>query len=295
VPRKPRLHVAGGLYHVILRGNGRRAIFFDAEDRERWESLLADGLCRYGHRVHAYCWMTNHIHMAVQCRTEPVSKLIRFVASQYARSTNRKMNSSGHLFERRHRLVLVQANGYLKTLVRYIHQNPVRVRMVDDPAQYAWSSHRTYLGDGKPGWLTVDWVLSMFGDTNLAARRRYWKFMLQSGDDSASKLFSFGGNLDDRIVGDDGFTRAAIDEAVKLPQPESLDEIIVRICAAHGTTEVELTSKSRVRKNARMRAEIAQEAIDCGAATLAAIARRFKRSESVVCRGLTRLRNKAIS
>lgn len=295
MPRKPRLHVSGGLYHVVLRGNGRQAIFFDAEDRSRWESLLAQGLCRYGHRVHAYCWMTNHIHMAVQCRTAPVSHLMRLVASRYARSTNTKMRRSGHLFERRHRLVLVQADCYLKSLVRYIHQNPLRAGMVDDLATYSWSSHRAYLGEQKPAWLTIDWVLSMFGSTESAARQGYCAFMQQSSDESLSRLFRLGGKSDDRLLGDDGFLRVVGAEANRPVASASLDGIIARICAEYGTTEVELRSKSRVRSNAKIRAEIAREAIETGAATLATVARRFDRSESVLSRSLTRLRNKSIS
>ena len=59
MPRKPRLHLPGGFYHVILRGNGRQAIYFDAADRDQWEAYLQQGLTRYGHRIHAYCWMTS--------------------------------------------------------------------------------------------------------------------------------------------------------------------------------------------------------------------------------------------
>ena len=134
MPRKPRLHVPGGLYHVILRGNDRQNIFFDTEDRRRWESLIEEGLRRYKHRIHAYCWMTNHVHMAIQCHDVPLSGFMSLVASRYARSTNKKVNRTGHLFERRHRAILVQADSYLKELVRYIHFNPVRSGLVDDMA-----------------------------------------------------------------------------------------------------------------------------------------------------------------
>ena len=294
MPRKPRLHLSGGLYHVILRGNGRRPIFFDAEDRSRWESLLADGLRRYGHRVHAYCWMTNHIHMAVQCHTVPVSDLMRFVASRYARSTNAKIHRSGHLFERRHRLVLVQADCYLKSLVRYIHQNPLRAGIVDDLAAYSWCSHPAYLGESKPDWLTVDSVLAMFGSTELAARQRYGEFMQLSDNDLLTRMFRLGGGSDDRMLGDDGFIRVATEGPSSQPPSENLEEIVARICAEHGTTELALTEKTRIRSNAKIRARIAMAAIDTGAATLATIARRFNRSESVLSRCLTRLRNKSI-
>ena len=290
MPRKPRLHVSGGLYHVILRGNGRQAIFFDAEDRCRWEALLADGICRYGHRIHAYCWMTNHIHMAVQCHTTPVSALMRFVASQYARSTNRKMGCSGHLFERRHQLILVQADRYLKALIRYIHQNPLRAGIVDDLADYRWTSHRAYLGEYKPGWLSVDWVLSTFADKESDARQKYCEFMLHSDNAELTRLLRIGGKSDSRMLIDDGFASNACEESTRKLAPKSIDQIINRICAVHGTNEVEISSKSRARSNARIRAEIAMAAIDTNAATLATVARRFGRSESVLSRSIARLR-----
>lgn len=290
MPRKPRLHVPGGVYHVFLRGNGRRAIFFDAEDRSRWETLLEAGLRRYGHRVHAYCWMTNHIHMAVQCRTEPVSSLMRFVASRYSRETNRKMQRSGHLFERRHGLILVQADRYLKALVRYIHQNPLDAGLVEDLAAYRWSSHLAYLGQGKPDWLTLDWVLSMFGPSELVARRRYRRFISQSGESQSLQHFRQGIESGDRVLGDDRFCEAAVNESDKRRAVQSLDEILERICATHDISEREIVSRSRVRRNARIRAMIALEAVETGSATLAEVARRFGRSESVLSRSMARLR-----
>ena len=131
MPRRPRLHLHGGFYHVILRGNGRQAVFFDAEDHEQWQLILYQGLTRYRHRLHAYCWMTNHVHMAIQAGAEPLDGFMGFVASRYARILNRKTGRPGHLFERRYRAILVQQDTYLKELLRYIHLNPVRARMVE--------------------------------------------------------------------------------------------------------------------------------------------------------------------
>jgi REP element-mobilizing transposase RayT len=76
-----------------LRGNGRQAIFFDADDRRRWESFIEEGVSRYAHRIHAYCWMTNHVHLAIQCHDIPLAKLMGFVASQYARPTTLSYSS----------------------------------------------------------------------------------------------------------------------------------------------------------------------------------------------------------
>ena len=126
MPRKPRLHVPGGLYHVILRGNDRQAIYFSRADRRRWMRLLGEGIDRYRCRVHAYCWMTNHVHMAVQVSDVPLHRLMHWLAMTYSRQTNQRLGRTGHLFERRYRSKLVDADSYLLELVRYIHLNPVK-------------------------------------------------------------------------------------------------------------------------------------------------------------------------
>ena len=126
MPRKPRLHIPHGVYHVMLRGNDRQRIFFDADDHRCLEELFTGGLARYACRIHAYCWMPNHIHLAIQIEDRPLGALMQWVAAQYARVFNRRYRRSGHLFERRHRAIWVDADRYLLALVRYIHHNPVR-------------------------------------------------------------------------------------------------------------------------------------------------------------------------
>ena len=173
MPRKPRVHVPGGVYHVILRGNGRQPIFFTDLDRRRWMRLLAQGIERYHCRVHAYCWMTNHIHMAVQVSDLPLGRFIGWVASQYAKCINRRLRRSGHLFERRYRSKLVAGDEYLLQLVRYIHLNPVVAGIVDSPHRYPWSSHRAYIGYRRDSWLTTDIVLSLFSTKKRQAMDGY--------------------------------------------------------------------------------------------------------------------------
>ena len=180
MPRKPRIHVPGGFYHVILRGNGRQNIFFAAADRDKWQDILQKGLGRYGHRIHAYCWMTNHIHMAVQASNQPLANFMGYSASSYARFINRVNRRPGHLFERRYRAILINSDEYLLELVRYIHLNPVRAHMVEQPGNYHWSSHGAYSGGERPVWLTADRILQMFATTANKAHRRYRKYILQA-------------------------------------------------------------------------------------------------------------------
>ena len=290
MPRKPRLHVAGGVYHVILRGNGRRDIFLDENDRWRWQTLIDAGLRRYQHRIHAYCWMTNHVHLAIQASDRPLSGFMRSIASQYARSTNKKINNSGHLFERRHRAILVQNDTYLKELIRYIHLNPVRGGLVKHPEDFRWSSHNAYIGGECPVWLTVNWALSMFGSTNATARREYSLFMLADVQESVLHELRHGSDDDGRILGDDGFGSPSSAASVSAPQTLTLEDVILQVCRQHNVPVCALSSMSRQRIYSQVRAEIGLAAIESGIATNAEIARRFKRGQSGLSRAIDRLR-----
>src|SRR5689334_15858712 len=74
MPRLPRLHLAGGCYHVVLRGNHRENIFSSADDRYVLNAIVAEAIEKYGARIHALCWMTNHLHGLIQVGTEPLGK-----------------------------------------------------------------------------------------------------------------------------------------------------------------------------------------------------------------------------
>jgi len=290
MPRKPRLHVPGGLYHVILRGNDRQTIFFDADDWNRWESLISAGLEKHKHRIHAYCWMPNHVHLAIQCHEQPLGGFMRFIAGQYARSTNKKMNRTGHLFERRHRAIPVQADSYLKELVRYIHQNPLRAGLVGSLTDFQCSSHLAYLGGIRPNWLTLNWVLSAFGKTPYRARRQYVRFMRTECQPSMLQQIRDCSDDDHRILGDDGFF-ASLEPDKTPPAPQqSLEQLAEAVCQKYDVSETALKSMSRDRWNVKIRAEIGLTAIRNGIASNAEIARYFNRNQSGISRSIDRLR-----
>ncbi len=292
MPRKPRLHLPGGYYHITLRGNGRQAIFFDEEDRLRWQFFLQQGIERFEHRVHVFCWMTNHVHLAIQAAASPLTGFMAYLASRYARSTNRKMGRSGHLFERRYQAVLIQQDSYLKELVRYIHLNPLRANMVTDITDYPWSSHDAYLGGACPSWLTLSQVSSLFGDTQKTARHRYSKFINQPQGKKTAKLLRQGSDDDDRILGDDTWRRKILGKADQQRNADSLDALVQRTCEHNGVTETELASRSRKRKYSRIRAEIALAATELNIATVTDVARRFSRTQPSLSRTMTQLRSK---
>jgi REP-associated tyrosine transposase len=276
--RMPRVHQPGALYHAILRGNNRQAIFFSASDRERWEQLLTKAIDRYCAHIHAYCWMTNHVHLLLQVSDQPLSNIIRFAASQYSRQTNAQLGKTGHLFERRHGAYLVGDDAYLMRLLRYIHNNPVRAVLAPTADDYKWSSHRNYLGRRKSDWLTTDFVLRMFGKSRTDAGSAYRRFMMVP--DACFDAY----NRQDETT-DDSVDIMSNHEPCVTRRPfsaSSLDEIISCQIAKSGISISQLTGPGRTRDVTRIRAEIAIQATQQGVATLADVARALGRSESAI-------------
>ncbi len=133
--------------------------FVSDADRCQFLLLLQEGIARFGHRIHAFCLMTNHVHLAIQVDTIPLSKIMQNLSFRYTRWFNRREQRIGHLFQGRYRAVLVERDSYLLELVRYIHLNPLRAGMVQDVVDYAWSGHRAYAGLDLLPWLTEDYML----------------------------------------------------------------------------------------------------------------------------------------
>ena len=122
--RRPRFHLPFGIYHVMLRGNDGLPIFFSDADRCRMSLLLQEGVEQFSHYIHAFCFMSNHIHLAIQVRETSISRIMQNLAFRYARYINKKYDRVGHLFQGRFKSIIVDGNRYLKELVRYIHLNP---------------------------------------------------------------------------------------------------------------------------------------------------------------------------
>jgi REP element-mobilizing transposase RayT len=158
--RKPRVHCPGALYHVILRGNAGQTIFFDDRDRARFYLLLQEGTERFRHRIHAFCLMSNHVHLAIQVADLPLSRIIQNLSFRYTKWVNWRQSRSGHLFQGRYKAVLVDADAYLLELTRYIHLNPVEAGLVKEPEEHM-GSHRAYLGLGDSWLTTVGFYLSL--------------------------------------------------------------------------------------------------------------------------------------
>ncbi len=175
--RPLRIEYPGAYYHVTSRGNERKAIFRDDEDRAKFLELLGRVIEQFYLRLHAYVLMENHYHLLVQTPRGGLNRALRYLNGVYTQSFNRRHRRVGHLFQGRYKAILVDRESYLLELSRYIHLNPWRIRKSEDPFTYRWSSLRAYAGaTATPPWLTIKEVLGYFGGKG---KKGYKGFVLE--------------------------------------------------------------------------------------------------------------------
>lgn len=179
--RQPRLTVPGYPHHVIQRGNNRQLIFHDDQDREKLLALLIEHSQRTKVAVHAYVLMDNHIHLLLTPDTEEgVPQLMQAVGRSYVRYFNNRHGRTGTLWEGRYRSNLIETDRYLLACMVYIDLNPVRAGLVADPAAFAWSSHRHYIGQRIDKLVSPHALIWNLGNTPFAREAAY-RELVQSG------------------------------------------------------------------------------------------------------------------
>jgi len=282
VARLPRLHVPGGYYHVTMRGNHRQPIFFREEDRDLMGTVFAETIHKYAARVHAYCWMTNHLHALIQVSTTPLGRVIRGIASRFARTVQLRFSTTGHLFERRYHAVLVDADRRMLAVVRYIHLNPVRAGIVPDATSYPWSSHDIYLGRRTCPWVTTDFALSMLSRDPSQALVNYMKLIDSSEPCQWGHGLLATNRRQPEILGDDQFVTRVTSQRDNGNLTLSLHGLVLECSKRFGIEARRLTAPGNGRRYARARVWIAHEAIARSTASVAAVGRHLGRSESAI-------------
>jgi REP element-mobilizing transposase RayT len=288
--RRSRLHVPGGLYYVVQRGNARQPIFTDASDYATFEQLLSAMVVRCRTRIHAFYWTKDAIHFAVQIADLPVGRLMQRLTSQYARKVHRKHGESGHLFQQRYHALLVDPDMYLLKLIRYIHLAPMRAGIVQDPGDYTLSSHNAYLGVTNVPWLTTAIALRALNPRTEQARLDYRKLMSEASDVADADLFEKGCTDDPRVLGNREFMQVVPRSQRTYRSTHSLDQVIETVSSKLGLERSEVLSRSRQRRLALARALITWYATERGIATLAEVARRLERDPSTLFVAVERYR-----
>ena len=288
--RKPRLLYPGALYHAILRGNNGQTIFSDDKDRTRFYLLLQEGIERFGHRIHAFCLMTNHVHLAIQMGEIPLSRIMQNLSFRYTRWMNWRQKRSGHLFQGRYKAVLVDADPYLEELIRYVHLNPVRAGIVKEPEDYPWSGHRAYLGLEMIPWLTTDWVLSQFSKRLTLARRAYRRFVHEGKGGLHQEQYHRGLGRDSRILGDDDFMDRMLGrKPMRLRRKASLDRIMQEVCRQYHFEEKDFFVSGKDRELSEARWMAGWLVMELGVGTLSELGRRTGRDVTTLSAGVKRL------
>ncbi len=255
MPRKPRIHYPGAVYHVILRGNSGQNIFFDEGDRNRFFLLLRESVERFGYRIHAFCLMTTHLHLAMQVGNIPLSRIMQNIGFRYTQFINLKYKRTGHLFQGRYKALIIDADSYLLELIRYIHLNPVRAGMVQRPEEYPWSSHSSYSGAvPMPPWLTADWTLTQFADQSGPATELF-KMFVHDGLGEGHRDDFHRGSFEGRALGDDTFIEQALRQANQKKEADiSLHQVIKGVCSTYQLNTADLCSSGKAQPAAEARA-----------------------------------------
>ena len=173
VSRKLRVWYPGACYHITARGNRRSALFEGRLDYLMYLEILEDVREMYPFRLHAYCLMTNHIHLQIETEDVHIKQIMKELHARYAVWFNKEHHYTGHLFQGRYGAEVIESDNYFLEVSRYIHLNPVNAQMVLAPADYEWSSYRAYVTALSDQYITTSKTLSYFSEPKTVHYRAF--------------------------------------------------------------------------------------------------------------------------
>jgi putative transposase len=187
--RLVRVEYKGAIYHVMIRGNNRRILFYDDKDRRRFLIRLEEMTEEFGVRIYAFCLMTNHVHLVAETPQANLGRFMHKLQTAYTVYFNLRHGESGHVLQGRYKAKPVEGDKYLLGLARYVHLNPVYVSSVAkhelaerirELRGYRWSSYLRYLG--RREWAFVDEgpLLAMMGGRSESRRRLEFRRYVES-------------------------------------------------------------------------------------------------------------------
>jgi putative transposase len=251
MPRQARIDILGLLQHVIRRGIERRRIFLDDNDRFMFVNRFSALLEETDTDCFAWALLDNHCHFLLRCNRIELSRFMKRLLTSYAVNFNHRHKRSGHLFHNRYKSIICEEDVYLLELIRYIHLNPLRARVVPDLESldiYPWCGHAVLMGTKKYLGQVVEEVLQLFGIRLISARREYRQFV-SDGIPQGRRPELVGGGLrrsqiasgnseeiesyDDRVLGSGQFVEALQQETkirAILPTRLTLSKIQKIVC-----------------------------------------------------------------
>jgi putative transposase len=320
MPRQPRLDAPGTLHHVMLRGIARGQIVADREDRETFLRRLGEVAIATGTTVYAWALLPNHAHLLLRSGPAGLPRVMRRFLTGYALAYNRRHRRMGHLFQNRYKSIVVEEDAYFRELLRYIHLNPLRAKVVPNLLhldRYPWCGHAGLLGRGTPPWQDRAYVLAWFGQRERPAYQAYRAY-LREGIPQGRRLDLVGGGLirslggwaevrairqrgervrtDARILGSGPFVEQMLargDDRAKrqVARAKRLHEaegIIRQACQRNGISDEELRMGGRRRQISAVRAHLAVYLVTQCGLSLADAARQLGVSTSGIAKAVAR-------
>ncbi len=177
--RQAREKSSTGIYHIMLRGIDGRNLFLDNEDRRVFIEKLLSAKTNGGFKLYGFCLMDNHVHLLMK-ESEDIGTSIKRITIGYVQWHNNKHGRTGHLFQNRYNSEVVESEDYLLTVLRYIHNNPQKAKIVKNVGDYPWSSYRQYLLEfsGESTYLDAELIVGFF-----LTRDNFVNFMNIKNDD----------------------------------------------------------------------------------------------------------------
>jgi len=252
-----RIEYPNAWYHIMNRGRRAEKIFETGQDYEMFIQVLKETSEDWNLRISAYCLMPNHYHLLVQTPDANISRCMRHINGVYTQRFNRKHETDGSLFKGRYKSILVDADQYLLTLVKYIHENPFKAGIASTD-QYEWSSHNAYLSSSRRwDWVYKDFVFRLLAATGEDKIHRYRKLISDNKNKEISDIIQ-----DEKwpaILGGEQFTDwvkqkwHALRKDPEIPQTRELaleaDTVIFIICDYYGIKREQLNQSQRGKFN----------------------------------------------
>ena len=277
MPRGSRFDAPGVLQHVMARGVERRKIFLDNHDRDDFLIRVAALTDTGALAVYAWALMPNHFHLLVRTGLRPLPRSMRSLLTGYVGSFNRRHRRSGHLLHNRYKSIVCEEEPYFVELVRYLHLNAIRVRIVRnlrELARYPYSGHTALVGKRKYSWQDTGAVLGHFGANLRGARKKYENFVADGVSQGRRAELQGGGLVrssggwravqelrrgregyasDERILGGSTFVEEIRQEIESERAQDStagdralsLDAVLEKVCQAEGVRPQEVAGGGR--------------------------------------------------
>ena len=315
MPRSARLDAPGAVHHVIIRGIERRKIFRDSRDRNNFLERVSKLVRETNTACYAWALMSNHAHFLFRTGDVGLSTLMRRLLTGYVVSFNRRHKRHGQLFQNRYKSIICQEDIYLKELVRYIHLNPLRAKVVSDISElnkYDYSGHSVLIGNKKREWQDAGYVLSYFGKGVGVSRKRYIAYV-EEGIKQGRRPELVGGGLirslggwaevkkmrlsgqdrlkgDERILGESDFVMEVLSQANEKYNRQyelkslgyDLERLEWRVVEIFGIDKEELYLMGRRKIRAEARSLLFYWAVRELGMSGTLLAKRFKMSQSGV-------------